>query len=57
MFYILVNKETGKAVKDQEGNLVTFLHRPDPTFKFSVKLLEEKEIEMIYNQKVDSYGL
>lgn len=57
MYYILVNKETGKTVRDQEGNLVTFTHRPDPTFKFTVRLLEEKEIEMIYNQKVDRDGL
>lgn len=57
MYYILVNKETGKTVKDQEGNLVTFINRPDPTFKFSVRLLQEEEIESLYNQKVDRDGL
>jgi hypothetical protein len=57
LYYALINKETGKMVRDKNNNLITFVEEPKPTFNyFSIELTQE-EVEKEFNIKLDNYGL
>jgi len=53
-YYAVIVKDTGEIIKDNNGNLVTFLSKPDVTFNFSSIELSEDQIELTINQKLNN---